>query len=295
MEMFDDPTEQPVPANERTPTRLPPHERLPLLHNRLGSVEETAFGDLYSSPVRERKGSFSCADSFSSPSEPTPKTGRKSYVGHTRTITDLPAIDESHSILAEQESTLKKRWNEFCHKHLQPTTFVGACMFLLYHVVFCLAMGSSIIRKHSETPILGLMAKMAACGVIFCAPVYIYRLGSDIPALYPTIDLFLTPFMANLASIVDETLQADDSINGKDEDQVFIATLAVLSGIGMIFSGLMLVAASKFKLANLGSYLPFRCYAAFSVSLGSSCGRLPLLWTRMARVYPLYSIPAIWH
>jgi MFS superfamily sulfate permease-like transporter len=253
------------------PTHLPPHERLPLLHNRLGSVEETAFGDLYSSPVRERKGSYSFSDIFFSPSEPTPKTGtgRKTYTGlHTRTITDLPAIDESHSILVEQESTLKKRWNEFCYTHLQPTTFVGACMFLLYHVVFCLAMGSSIIREHSETPILGLMTKMAACGVIFCAPVYIYRLGSDIPALYPTIDLFLAPLMGNLASIVDETLRADNSIDGKDEDQVFIATLAVLSGIGMMISGAMLVAASQFKLANLGSYLPFPVLCGFFSVVG---------------------------
>ena len=271
MEMFDDLSEQPVPAKERTPTHLPPNERLPLLHNRLGSVEETAFGDFYSSPVRERKGSFSFSDIFFSPSEPTPKTGtgRKTYTGlHTRTITDLPAIDESHSILVEQESTLKKRWNEFCHTHLQPTTFVGACMFLLYHVVFCLAMGSSIIREHSETPILGLMTKMAACGVIFCAPVYIYRLGSDIPALYPTIDLFLAPLMGNLASIVDETLRADNSIDGKDEDQVFIATLAVLSGIGMMISGAMLVAASQFKLANLGSYLPFPVLCGFFSVVG---------------------------
>jgi hypothetical protein len=101
------------------------------------------------------------------------------------------------------------------------------------------------------------MAKVAACGSIFCAPVYIWRLGNQIPALYPTIDLFLAPFIANLAVIVDETLEGDDSLSGKDGDQVFIATLMVLSGIGMIFSGTLLVMASKFKLANLGGYLPF--------------------------------------
>jgi hypothetical protein len=269
VEMFGDPDEQPVPAKERTPAHPPPHERLPLLlHNRLGLVEETAFGDMYSPTVREQKGSFSLVDIFSSTStEPTPKAGRKSYAGaaHTRSTTDLPAIDETHSIQVSQESLLKKRWrwNEFRVKHLQPTTFVGACLFLLYHLVFCLAMGSSIIRKHSETPMLGLMAKMAASGVIFCAPVCIYRLGSDIPSLYPTVDLFLAPFIANIASIVVETLQADTSINGKDEDGVFIATLAVLSGIAMMFSGLMLLAASKFKLANLGSYLPFPVLCGF--------------------------------
>jgi hypothetical protein len=263
IEMFDDPGEQPIQVKERMIAHPPPHERLPLLHNRLGSSEETALGDLYSPTVRERKGSF--ADIFSSNTEPTPKSGHKSYARHTCSVTDLPAIDETHSIHVNQELLLKtrRRLNEFRMKHLRPTTFVGACMFLLYHVVFCLAMGSSIIRKHAETPILGLMAKTAACGVIFCAPVYIYRLGSYIPALYPAVDLFLAPFMANLASIVDETLQADNSLHGKDEDQIFIATLAVLSGIGMMLSGLMLLAASKFKLANLGSYLPFPVLCGF--------------------------------
>jgi hypothetical protein len=180
-------------------------------------------------------------------------------------VTDLPAIDETHSIQVHQDLILKKRWrwNEFRTKHLQPSTFVGAGMFLLYHVVFCLAMGSSIIRKHSDTPILGLMAKTAACGVIFSVPVFIYRLGSYIPALYPSVDLFLAPFIANIASIVDEALQADNNIHENDEDQVFIATLVLLSGIGLMSSGLMLLVASKFKLANLGSYLPFPVLCGF--------------------------------
>jgi MFS superfamily sulfate permease-like transporter len=115
---------------------------------------------------------------------------------------------------------------------------------------------------------LGLMSKMAACGVIFASPFYIYRLGNKIPALYPTVDLFLAPFMAHLANIIDDTLEADESVEGQDEDQVFVATLAVLSGIGMIFSGTLLVMASKFKLANLGSYLPFPVLCGFFSAVG---------------------------
>lgn len=283
MEMFDDPDQQPVPAKERHPPNPPAHERLPLLHNRKDAVEETAFGDLFPTQ-HQRKSSlgFSLDHLFSTPQDQTPqmsggKSGRKVYstANHTRshtrtrTMSDfMPAIDESKLTVYEEESLYKRRIKEFCARHLQATTFVGSCMFLLYHVVFCLAMGSSIIRKHAETPILGLMAKMAACGIIFASPVYIYRLGSKIPALYPTVDLFLAPFMANLALIVDSTLVADDSLSGKDEDQVFIATLAVLSGIGMIFSGTLLVMGSKFKLANLGSYLPFPVLCGFFSAVG---------------------------
>lgn len=280
MEMFDDPDQEPVPAKERLPTHPPPHERLPLLHNRKDSVDETAFGDLFpatSPPSHERQGSFGFLDHlFASPSEPTPKitgSSRKGYAlasrhARTRTMSDMPAIDESKDIVYQEESVYKRRTREFCATHLKATTFVGSCMFLLYHVVFCLAMSSSIIRKHSETPILGLMAKMAACGVIFCSPVYVYRLGHEIPALYPTVDLFLAPFMANLAAIVDETLEADTTVTGKDEDQVFIATLATLSGIGMICSGTLLVLGSKFRLANLGSYLPFPVLCGFFSAVG---------------------------
>jgi len=270
MEMFDEPDQQPPPL----------HERLPLLHNR---EEETPFGDLFpSSSSHERKGSLGFSLDFSlehmfasSATEPTPKTsGKKSYsaTNHARTHTSMsdlmPAIDESQGSTFVEESLLKIRIKEFASKHLKATTLVGSFMFLLYHVVFCLAMGSSIIRKHSETPILGLMAKMSACGVIFSAPLLIYRLGNEVPALYPTVDLFLAPFMAHLAVIVDATLEADGSLSGKDEDQVFIATLAVLSGIGMIFSGTLLVMAGKFKLANLGTYLPYPVLCGFFSAVG---------------------------
>jgi MFS superfamily sulfate permease-like transporter/CRP-like cAMP-binding protein len=270
MEMFHDSNQEPAPA----------HERLPLLHNRKDPYEESGFGDVSApgAPAHERQSSLGgfLDHLFTSPTEPTPKTAgnsRKVYSAapytRARSMSEMPAIDESKlTVYEEEESPHKVRFKNFCATHMKATTFVGSCMFLLYHVVFCLAMGSSIIRKQSETPILGLMAKMAACGVIFCSPVYVYRLGNEIPALYPTVDLFLAPFMANLAVIVDSTLEADASVTGKDGDQVFIATLATLSGIGMICSGTLLVLGSKFRLANLGSYLPFPVLCGFFSAVG---------------------------
>jgi hypothetical protein len=58
-------------------------------------------------------------------------------------------------------------------------------MFLLYHVVFCLANGSAILRPESgdDVSILGLMTKTAALGIIAASAVYWIGLGGDVPAL----------------------------------------------------------------------------------------------------------------
>jgi hypothetical protein len=83
----------------------------------------------------------------------------------------------------------------------EPTTFAGAFMFLLYHVVFCLAFGSALQRPHatSGTGGLGVMAKFTAVGIFGGAGfLYIYRLNADIPAVYPSVDLFLAPFVVSL-------------------------------------------------------------------------------------------------
>jgi hypothetical protein len=69
-----------------------------------------------------------------------------------------------------------------------PTTYIGSFMYLLYHVVFCLALGSAITRPHSptDTSILGLMTKTAALGTIAASSVYWFSLSSEVPAIYPT-------------------------------------------------------------------------------------------------------------
>lgn len=69
---------------------------------------------------------------------------------------------------------------------VKPTTLIGSLMFLLYHVVFSLALGSAINRPHSSTPLLGLMTQTAALGTIASSIVYWWFLSSEIPALYPT-------------------------------------------------------------------------------------------------------------
>lgn len=188
----------------------------------------------------------------------------------------LPAISER--LLLEKDGSSNtshvilgtlKRWVKLVGGEcLKPTTYIGACMFLLYHVVFCLAMGSAIIRPGNPTSILGIMTKTAALGIICGAWGFWLSLGKDIPALYPTVDLFLAPFLANLAAGVDAVLKSDPNVAQEDNDGIFLTTFVVLSGIGMIISGTLLVLASVFKLANLGSFLPFPVICGFFSAVG---------------------------
>lgn len=157
----------------------------------------------------------------------------------------------------------------FSNEHLTTSTFLGGFIFLLYHIVFCLAMGSTISRGN-----LGVMTKMAASGVIFVSPIYIHFLGNEIPAQYPTTDLFLAPFLAKLAVIVTDTLAADDNYTDGDESShVFLSTFCVLTSIGMMGSGVLILLATTFKLANLGSFLPFPVLCGFFSAVGV------ILWT----------------
>lgn len=54
----------------------------------------------------------------------------------------------------------------------KPSTIIGSFMYLLYHIVFCLALGSAIIRPNNPTSILGLMTKTAALGTIAASSAY---------------------------------------------------------------------------------------------------------------------------
>lgn len=95
-----------------------------------------------------------------------------------------------------------------------------------------------------------------------------FALSSEVPALYPTVDLFLAPFLAHLALIVDQTLADDVNVPESENDTIFLATFSVLSAIGICFSGLLLGLASAFKLANLGSFLPFSVICGFFAAVG---------------------------
>jgi len=88
------------------------------------------------------------------------------------------------------------------------------------------------------------MVRIGALGPIICAPIFVILFGKDLPALFPTLDLFLVPFMAQQASIVDEMMVAEGIA---DEDDVFLATCCALSGIGLILAGLLNILASKVR------------------------------------------------
>ena len=169
-------------------------------------------------------------------------------------------------------------WTDLCREHLQPSTFAGAFMFLLYHIVFCLANGSAMVRPHArpgQPPILGEMAKLTTVGIICGGPLYIYRLNQDIPAVYPSVDLFLAPFLAKAAATVDQILY-EDGISGSENDDndtnssnaIFLASFAVLAAIGMLAAGIFLLLAATFKLANLGTFLPFSVLCGFFSAVG---------------------------
>ena len=78
--------------------------------------------------------------------------------------------------------------------------------------------------------------------------------------------------------IVDQTLANDDSVTKEDNDAVFLATFGVLTAIGIALSASLLVAASIFKLANLGSFLPFPVICGFFAAVGI------LTWTLAVNV-----------
>ena len=191
---------------------------------------------------------------------------------------------------SNRSSRFRIWWNTFKEHHLlQSTTYAGSFMFLLYHVVFCLANGSAIIRPHSmDRPILGIMAKTTTVGIVFSAPLFISRLGQDVPALYPSCDLFLAPFLANAAKNID-TMLYEEHISSSGggvgggggstssslpySDEEFFATFTVLSAIGMFLAGAALRLAASFKLANLGTYLPYSVLCGFFSAVGV------LLWS----------------
>ena len=151
-------------------------------------------------------------------------------------------------------------------------------MFLLYHIVFSLTMGAAITRPHGGSPMLGIMAKMSASGVMFASIVYWWSLSDDVPALYPAVDLFCAPFLANLAAIVDDVLYKDENVLPEQKDAVFLATFTFLTCLGLTITATLLMLASVFKLANLGAFLPLPVLSGFFAAVGV------LLWTLAVKV-----------
>ena len=67
------------------------------------------------------------------------------------------------------------------------------------------------------------MAKLTCVGIVAAGPFVIARLGKEIPAVYPSVNLFLAPFLASAATKIDETL-LEDGFTG-DTNDVFFASL----------------------------------------------------------------------
>ena len=50
------------------------------------------------------------------------------------------------------------------------STIIGSLVFLLYHIVFCLAQAATITRPHANHSSTGIMAKTAALGIFTAGP-----------------------------------------------------------------------------------------------------------------------------
>ena len=239
----------------------------------------------------------------------TPKTGTRKILSeppavaapaaHVRGESNLPSISEIPVKFSDADddekrirllpkipafgnvdgrSVLRKVTSTTISEATKGTTWVGAFMALLFHSVFCLTIGSAIIRPHGHVSMLGLFTKMAAIGIICGATVFWAGLSDDMPALYPTVDLFTAPFLANVAAVIDETLYKDPDVTEEGSDEMFLATFGLLASMALLLSGALLWLASVFKLANLGSFLPSAVLAGFFAAVGV------LTWTLAIKV-----------
>jgi hypothetical protein len=86
----------------------------------------------------------------------------------------MPPIRETEN--QSLEGTANRRSRRFfaglISEATKTSTIIGSFMYLLYHIVFCLALASAIIRPNNPTSILGLMTKTAALGTIAASPAY---------------------------------------------------------------------------------------------------------------------------
>lgn len=270
-------------------------------HERDDSENHTTSSNERTPLLEDQKASSSLQSLFdSSPAakhdDKTPKTGssRKFIPPQDRrdrmlsgAIPSMPAIHEvpiQGSKLSKPErpsfltvDNIKSSLKCGAKELAEPASWIGGFMFLLFQVVFSLTFGATITRPHGTVSMLGLFTKMASLGIMFASPVYWLNLR-DVPALYPTVDLFCAPFLANIAIIIDEVLYQDSAVSKSDNDQIFLATFTFLASTSLFISGTLLVLASVFKLANLGAFLPFPVLCGFFAAVGV------LTWTLAFKV-----------
>ena len=168
-------------------------------------------------------------------------------------------------------------------------SLLGSFLFPLYQLVFCFAEASAITRPSRlssglRSSLLSPMALTACVGSLFSGPMLIAVLGGsrDYPALYPCLDMFMAPFLAQIAVDVDEALVrmrppqwgggggGDAEYDDDDDAAAFLATFAALNALGMILVGLLCALAGSVRLANLAGFLPFPVLCGFFSSVGLS-------------------------
>lgn len=112
----------------------------------------------------------------------------------------LPSICETPVSPSGEQRTLVQRSPSFAQMKcglasfgrtvgrelLNPTTWIGSVMFVLFQIVFSLTMGAAITRPHATKSMLGLFTKVASLGIMVGGPIFFITLGGEIPALYPT-------------------------------------------------------------------------------------------------------------
>jgi hypothetical protein len=165
---------------------------------------------------------------------------------------------------------------------------LGSFLFPLYQLVFCFAEASAITRPSRlssglRSSLLSPMALTACVGSLFSGPMLIAVLGGsrDYPALYPCLDMFMAPFLAQIAVDVDEALVhmrppqgggggGGDAEYDDDDAAAFLATFAALNALGMLLVGLLCALAGRVRLANLAGFLPFPVLCGFFSSVGLS-------------------------
>ena len=194
---------------------------------------------------------------------------------------DPGTVDESTYLLREEEVplqptalTTKPSSN---NTNTIFTTLLGALTFSLYHIVFCLAAAATLDNnnnttkddvEHNNNKNMGPLAQMAAMGIVVAGPIFV-RMIPNVPAVYPTCDLFVAPFLAHAAETIQRHLQEQEEVvSTQQQHLVFLTTFSTLMVCGFVLSGILCIAAARFKLANLGSFLPYEVLCGFFTTIG---------------------------
>ncbi|KAL7550719.1 hypothetical protein ACHAWF_013954 [Thalassiosira exigua] len=156
---------------------------------------------------------------------------------------------------------------------LRPT-LLGSLLYSLYNLVFCFAEAAAIARPSfagRDQALLSPMALSAAMGTLVAAPVLVGGLGGEYRAVYPCLDMFMAPFLGQMAADVDEILvqlrvdggHVDDEYDDDDDASAFLATFVALNACGMLLSGILCALSNRVKLADAAGYLPYPVLSGF--------------------------------